>query len=450
MIRYFIDNPSALKRYVLKFLLSSAGYPSQEVSTRESADLYYGNTPSLTYPLVIPDRPEDLISADILAEATRELADSRVPFDIVAATASLITDAVNEGRHSYDIHDRLTYADSFQSEMESANYPPSTVSAYIKHLRALLSRVAGEGIPLWPNGKIAALGLSHDVDRLDKWSEVRGTLVANRFFADAGRSLIRNVVRPHDDERLFREVIDHERSLGFQSTFMFAAINRYHPLGSGYDVAYSIDNAKIRSLMRYAQEHGCEVGLHASYNAYKDPERFQQERILLANAAGSPIIGLRHHFWHLGRKVESTLSFHEQAGFRYDSSIAWNEHTGYRRSIASPYFPWYSAEQREIGVMQLPVCVMDGNLFYIKGMTAVTAVEKLLTIVSDLEECGGLGVVDWHSDTSHPQTPSYTEWGKAYFEFLHRLSDKPRLWVTKLGEITRWLAKRQEDLSVAV
>lgn len=448
MIQYFIENPSPLKRYVLKFLLTTAGYPARETTAVENADLFYGNAPLPTHPIVIPDRPSDVMSADILAGDTSKPACNHVPFDIVAATGLLITDRVNDGRSEYDEHDRLTYAVSFQSESQSGNCP--AVSVYVRHLKSLLTRVAGGAIPLWPRGKIAALGLSHDVDRLDKWAEVRGTLRAKCYLGHAGRSLIRNIVRPHDDRCLLREVIDYERSLGFKSTLMFAATSRYDGMGNVHDVAYSIDSGAIRRLMDYAQERGCEIGLHASYNAYKDAERFQRERRRLASAAGCPIIGLRHHFWHLGRDVERTLRFHEKAGFVYDSSIAWNEQIGYRRSVASPYFPWHSVEQREIGVVQLPVCAMDGNLFYIKGMTAETAVERLLSVVSNLvEKYEGLGVLDWHSDTSHPGTPGYREWGRAYFEFLRRLSDKSELWVTNLGEIATWLGERQKRLNFA-
>ena len=82
-------------------------------------------------------------------------------------------------------------------------------------------------------------------------------------------------------------------------------------------------------------------------------------------------------------------------------------------------------------------------------MNAETAVEKLLSTVDAVEKCGGLGVLDWHSDTSHPGTPGYGEWGKAYFELLRRLRDRPALWVTNLREIAAWLGEREKRLSSA-
>jgi hypothetical protein len=251
---------------------------------------------------------------------------------------------------------------------------------------------------------------------------------------------------PHDDQLLFRDVAECEHNFGFKSTFMFAAISRYDAGASPYDVAYSIKLPSVRSAMEYVQHGGSEIGLHASYDAYKSIDCFERERTRLAKAAGCPVSGLRHHFWHTGRDVERTLLFHEQAGFTYDSSIAWNERVGFRRSVAAPYRPWNSAKQREINVLQLPVCIMDGNLFYEEGMSVELAIQQMIAAVTELLKHGGLGVVDWHSDASHPKTPRYKKWGKAYFEFLGRLSQIPQLWVTNLGEIADWLQNRERHL----
>ena len=119
MIRYFIEQPSPLKRYALKFLLTTAGYPAREVATSEDADLFYGNAPLPTHSLTIPDCPSDVIWADLLTDNTGNPGCRRMPFDIVSATASLLTDRVNDGRSAYDAHGRLRYAHSFQAEFEN-------------------------------------------------------------------------------------------------------------------------------------------------------------------------------------------------------------------------------------------------------------------------------------------------------------------------------------------
>ncbi len=439
MVPYFIEQPSALKRYALEFLLRTCGYTPREVASPLDAILYYGNAPVSGRMVVIPYQDPASVSFGAIADTPGLL-----PVDVVGATAALLTDTVNRGRTDVDVHDRLRFASSQQAETSQGYLP--LVSHYVSHIKRLLTPLVGPGIPLWPEGKKAVVGLSHDVDRLDKWSEVRGSIRTGRHRVDAARSVLRNAIRSNRDGELFRDVVDYERSLGFKSTFMFATTSRYDRDSSPYDVAYSIGSPIVRGVMGYMQERGFEVGLHASYNAYRSADSFAEEKSRLEKVAGSQVNGLRHHFWHIGRDVDHTFSCHEKSGFLYDSSVAWNEQLGYRRSTASPYFPWHSTDQREIRVWQIPVFAMDGNLFYEPGMSVACAVDRLLSAVKQLSDCGGVGVVDWHSDTSHPATPGYELWGRCYWEFLRRLSEMSELWITNLGEIAVWVQDRDRRL----
>jgi hypothetical protein len=79
--------------------------------------------------------------------------------------------------------------------------------------------------------------------------------------------------------------------------------------------------------------------LHASYNAYAAAEWFVYEKEKLEEVAQAKIKGLRPHYWHIGRDQHKTLRFHEATGFGYDSSIAFNDHIGFRMDIALPYYP---------------------------------------------------------------------------------------------------------------
>lgn len=444
MVRYFIEQPTALKRYALEFLLNACGYERVEVHDALGADIYYGNAAPAEHAVTIPDRLPDVFWCREL-----ETADPGrpVPIDIVAATALLLSDQVNSRNADIDPHGRLNFKGSYQAQNPDAGAP--IVNRYVAYLKGLLKPRFGEGLPLWPDGVRAVIGLSHDVDRLDTWSELRGTLRSGHYAVDAARSIVRNALYANGDPALFRDLLDYERSLGVTSTLMFAAISRYEAGANTNDVAYSLDDRNVRRTIEYALAHNFEIGLHASYNAYESAERFASERSRLRKASGAPVNGLRHHFWHMGSDPERTLLFHEQAGFAYDSSIAWNDEIGFRRSTALPYFPWDSAEQRSIGVLQLPVCTMDGGVFNGRTSSPEHALQQLESLVTQLVACEGIGVVDWHSDTAHPQAARYRSWGKCYWEFVRRISQTPGLWVTNLGEIAEWVAARDRKLSAA-
>jgi hypothetical protein len=441
VLLFKIEQPTPLKRYALRFLLQSLGYPAVE-STTDECDLYYGNRfASRVSAVTIREDSSHVLPDDLTRLGANEKAN--IAFDVVGATARLLTDSVNSSGE-WDSFDRLTFRSSFQSQRQCSRTP--VVNIFVECLRRPLEHHCGApGAPLLPPGKKAAIGLSHDVDRLERWADVRGFLRTGKRGLYAARSILLNAIHRHDSFHLIRDLIAFEERLGFTSTFLFATESRYSPYSARHDVAYDIEQPAMRALFGHIQSQGFEIGLHASYNAYRRPERFRTERKRLQSLSGAEIAGVRHHCWHLGREVDETLAMHGQAGFSYDSSIAFNYDLGFRRSVALPYYPWWSREQRPIHVLQLPVFCMDGNLFY-RDSSVKEALEQIGGMVATIKQWGGIGVIDWHSDTSHPKTRGFERWGQAYFRLLKRLADESTLWVTNLGELASWFARRNRSL----
>ena len=79
------------------------------------------------------------------------------------------------------------------------------------------------------------------------------------------------------------------------------------------DPFYDIQSKKFKSLFNYLGNEGFEVGLHASYFAFKSEESFRKEKQILEDACGQKVSGNRHHYWHLNPEdPESTLLIHEK------------------------------------------------------------------------------------------------------------------------------------------
>jgi hypothetical protein len=98
--------------------------------------------------------------------------------------------------------------------------------------------------------------------------------------------------------------------------------------------------------------------------------------------------------------------------------------------------------------MQVPVFCMDGNVFYTSS-SVDDAVDKISAIISNIKEVGGIGVIDWHSDTASPATPGYREWGLAYERLVRMLANDSGVWTTSLESIFDWFKVRQNQLSSA-
>ena len=89
---------------------------------------------------------------------------------------------------------------------------------------------------------------------------------------------------------------------------------------------------------------------------------------------------------------------------------------------------------------------MDGNLFY-RHSSIDDALEQIMSVIATLKQLGGTGVIDWHSDTSHPKTRGFERWGQAYSRLLEMLAEDSTLWVTNLGELASWTTSRNRFLN---
>jgi hypothetical protein len=213
-------------------------------------------------------------------------------------------------------------------------------------------------------------------------------------------------------------------------------------------VKYSIRQASFKRLFYELQQRGFEVALHASYNAYQSGFRFIWERTKLKSVSYSRVKGIRHHYAHLGDNKDATFLRQEVAGIEYDSSIFFSDMAAFRRSIALPYYIWNDKLSRELRVQEFPVFCVDGNLFHYNNMDYDSSLTKLVEITHRIKSEGGIGVLNWHEDTSHYAHPRFGEWGRCYFSYLEFLALDSDAWVTSIENIAMWLAKRRQWLEV--
>ena len=456
-----VENLNPFVQYVFDFIFRTLGISGEFLSCNDESrpvDLYYGG--DSTHPnckVSICPNESDVLWQDLLeGKVSSEDVQSRIPFDIIHATGAFLSDKVNSRLPvgAYDSHERLSFSHSFQATHEIARIP--IINIYINFLKSILQKICGvQSVPLWPVPKTCAIGLSHDVDVPEKYGILRAPIYANNL--PLGTNLANNLKRmkdaglslfDHDRDNywLFDDIMTEEQKFGFKSTFFFATVNQFDQWGTVHDVYYDIDRPNFRKLFTKLKSSGFEIGLHASYDAYCSEERFVEEKMKLERVASVTVKGLRHHYWHMGRDVQRTLMMHENSGFVYDSSIAFNDDMGFRRNVAMAYFPWVAEEMRPINTLQLPVFCMDGNLFYQQTSIKV-ALARVKSYVDVIRRLGGLGVIDWHVRTSFPKNTRFRDWGKAYLLIMEYLASNSDIWVTSLEDISAWLRSRDEMLN---
>jgi hypothetical protein len=462
-IRYRLESPSPLLDYGLQFILNSLGFAAQ-ATEGDDYHLYYGQHAPAQAPIFIQAQPNlSTILWPELWQDQAELADGQIAFDVLQAIIALLTDQVNADLppQAYGRFDWINVEATFQGRTGLSLIP--VVNHYLQPIRqAIRQQLGWSGLPLYPDGKRYAIGLSHDVDRLQR----RGLIKALLYMRYRGilptwttpeglRGLMTAFLSnasADDDFQRFRQVLSLEESFGFRSTFFFSALpflSRYRGL---VDILYDIAHPNFICLFAELQEQGFSIGLHPSYHTHQALERFLEQKHRLERNLGQTVKGVRHHYWHIGPNELRTLAYHQAAGFAYDSSLGFEKTMALRRSVALPYFPWNPAHQAPLTVMQMPVILMDGYIFYEDRQQPVIdfGLAQYQVMVTLLRASQGLAVVDWHSDTAHAATPNFERWGHGYATLLTLLAQQSDAWVTDLETLHDWFIQRHQQLTLAV
>lgn len=93
-------------------------------------------------------------------------------------------------------------------------------------------------------------------------------------------------------------------------------------------------------------------------------------------------MSIRQHYLHYDIRV--TPAVHAEAGFKYDSTLGFNDNVGFRFGTCYPWYLYDLKEKKEVSVIEIPLIVQDGAMLnQAKGMrldedTAFQLVEFVL------------------------------------------------------------------------
>ena len=386
-----------------------------------------------------------------------------VPFDLVASAFVLLAAWDELTSPARDAHGRFPFAAStFATEpLLAIGRPP--VDQYVGVVRSLVdARLAALGRPplkppQWGADERFALALTHDVDDLRRWI-LRGLLATGNDLAAAargGRLPRGHIVRSdlarlgvagdgpygQDPYRTVLTLLEREGRLGASSTF-FVLASHSHPNDGLQPEVYQ---RRVPALLRLLATHEREIGLHGNHRDAHDPAALQADHASLAERARSTVAGVRYHY--LKCLYHDTLPMLDDAGFAYDTSLAFAEHEGWRCGFSHPFHPYDVARERQLDIVELPLALMDSTLQDVKyrGLALPQAREAALAVAQRLRETGGGSAVLWHHNRFHPQAGhgygdvywDLLDWARGNGGALLPAGELVRRWKTLAGE-TGW------------
>jgi len=460
-INFSVQNNDYASIFIFNYIFFIIGVKSEfiEYSDTNYSDIniiYGRKKPNNFNGIFILEKETERFDINVIKKAATNFS-KEINIDIIKLIDNFLCDTVNNNKsnNDFDSHDRLKFESSFQYINNLSKQP------LVNIIIGLFEKIIEEffkidRLPLWPNQKKCVIILSHDVDAPIKYAHlfnyklypnISGSFIKHYYhFLKISKDYILD--KNKCNYWLFDEIIKCEKSFGFKSTFFFSVINNKDKGANFVDVDYRVTKERFRNLFCKINKENFEIGLHASYNAYQQEENFIKEKSILENNCDSEVIGLRHHYWHLGKDYRRTLKYHNNAGFQYDSSIAFNDHLGFRNNIAFPYPIYYKEENIFLKLIEIPTFCMDGHIFY-NNISKEKGFHEIISMIQSIKNNQGIGAFDWHVRTSYPGNKEYKDQGELYLEILKWLSNDNEIWVTNYLDVINWLKTRKERLQIS-
>lgn len=353
----------------------------------------------------------------VAAFAADPAAGFAVPADVIASAFALLACWDEHTSRERDRFGRLPYGASVFAANPALRIEEPAVDRYVDELRgALAPRLAALGLdPLPPTGWMwrgqggYGLALTHDVDNLWRWTP-RGFAATGYRSARALRhrrwTALRkeagdvrewatvHLPRRSDPFWTFPQLLTGEDERHVSSTFFVIARHTDRRDGN-QPGAYRRLIPRALEMMRRGRR---EVGLHGNAADRTGADPLRHDRADLAARAGAEVAGVRYHY--LRCLYHETLGFVDQAGFTYDSSLAFAEHEGFRCGTSFPFHPYDLTHDRPLAVVELPLAIMDTSLLepQYRRLDAAAAEQTCRAVLDKVRDSGGGVAVLWHNN----------------------------------------------------
>lgn len=326
-------------------------------------------------------------------------------------------DEKNIKKTKWDTHNIL---DSFLFKNKLLHIP--LIDLYSKFLKKYFSEK--KYVDKWPHKAVFALALSHDID----YPEMIKSIETLRYLYQNKKKsihIVSSIYKGKNNFWKFNDWLELESEYGVKSAFYFCSYKgsllRYFLKAP--DPFYDIQKNKFKDIAKLIIDSGYEIGLHSSFLSYKSLERFCFEKNKLEIVFKINISGNRHHYWHMHPNCFfDTVQIHEDSGLVYDSSIAFEQHSGFRLGICSPFHLWNSKTNNSFSVLQIPTSLMDNHLFgYSKNTSFCSYKEHILDLLNVIVNSEGVFTVDFHGRILN--NTFFPEWGDSYKFLLKTVRD---------------------------
>lgn len=361
-----------------------------------------------------------------LGDKIIEKTDDEVYFnlDFVAATFFMLTRWEETIVAEKDEHERFSFTASVAYKQGFLHRP--IIDEYALILRAWIKYF----YPKWQEpANNFQVHLSHDIDFLVEYPSIIHVIVAcwNSFkkyhnMEEVGKTLsygFRRLLSKKNDKYIMgsRRLMDLSEHNGLSSTFYFMTASRT-PYNQGYNPQ------KLKYIIKEVIARKHKVGIHPGYQTYNNSALLKKEKEKLDSIFEFSSYGSRQHY--LRFKVPETWRYLERCDIKYDSSMGYNGHEGFRCGTCHPFPPYDIEYNREFALIEIPLLVVDKTLKSpgCRGMKPEEGKRQILYYAERCQKMGGIFTLLWHNISFEGD---WEPWANMYEDLLPTLAKMQRI-----------------------
>ena len=215
--------------------------------------------------------------------------------------------------------------------------------------------------------------MTHDIDfivkRNDRWGVLKSMIGAilkrGKIHSASKIWQNRHLENPYDT---FDWMLRKEK--GIEKIIYFLVGGK-----SKFDNPCDLQIPVFKKTIQLCKERGYQIGIHPSYQSWKNKSLMQKERDKLQEAIGSIIDLTRQHFLRFSFK--DTPKIIDALGLKEDSSLGYADQIGFRCGTGFAYYLYDFDNEKTFSFLETPLVVMDSALLN-EGNFEARKIKKLL------------------------------------------------------------------------
>ncbi len=343
------------------------------------------------------------------AESFYTLRDKQLIFhhDLLKSAFHLLSGYEELRKGSLDQYGRFPYNESLPFKLGITGKP--VVNYYFSIILEGFENFARENsLPFRrdPALKKPVLMVSHDIDRTHgygffetgfRFKQLLGlaesTMSRKETFKDACISLFHflNPFSRKDPYWTFETLMKWEEERSFRGSYYFLEKDG----GRNENSRYMFHEKRFVKLFRNLSGRGHEVGIHGTLQSAIDQGAMDRTVGNLRKVSPEPVAGIRQHY--LKFKPGTTGQIQEKAGLKYDASLGFAEHDGFRNSYCWPFRLYDFANDRIMDLWEIPLTVMEGTHFYYRKLDLAGSRTAIENLVDEVCKFNGVFSLLWHN-----------------------------------------------------